>query len=49
MRLTGELLLKGETQRVEQAIHTYNSNAATGTTYGAALQMWDVLNHGPKK
>ena len=49
IRLTGELLSKGETQRVEQAISTYNSIAATGTTYRAGMEMWDVLNHGPKK
>ena len=49
LRLTGELLSKGETQRVEQAVIIYNSIAATGTTYRAGMEMWDVLNHGPKK
>jgi hypothetical protein len=49
MRLTGELISKGETQRVQQAIHVYNGIAATGTTYRAAMEMWDVLNHGTNK
>ena len=49
LRLTAELLSKGETQRVEQALGVYNSIAATSTTYRAAMEMWDVLNHGPKK
>ena len=49
IRLSGELIAKGETQRVQQAISTYTNIAATGTTYRAAMQMWDVLNHGPKE
>ncbi len=49
IRLSGELLAKGETQRVQQAISTYNNVAATGTTYRAAMQMWNVLNHGSKE
>ena len=49
IRLSGELIAKGETQRVQQAIGTYTNISATGTTYRAAMQMWDVLNHGPKE
>jgi hypothetical protein len=49
LRLSGELLAKGETQRVQQAISTYTNVAATSTTYRAAMKMWDVLSHGPKK
>jgi hypothetical protein len=49
IRLSGELIAKGETQRVQQAISAYTNIAATGTTYRAAMQMWDVLNHGPKE
>jgi hypothetical protein len=48
IRLAGELLSKGDTERVKQAINTYNSIAATGTTYRAGMEMWDVLNHGKK-
>ena len=48
IRMAGELLLKGETKRVEQAISTYNSIAATNT-YTAAMEMGDVLSQAPKK
>ena len=48
LRLAGELLATGETQRVQQAIQTYNSIAATGSTYRASMEMWDALNHEPK-
>jgi hypothetical protein len=48
LRLAGELTAKGETQRVHQAVQTYNSIASTGTTYGASMEMWHVLNHGPR-
>jgi len=48
LRLADELTTKGETQRVQQAIQTYNSIAATGSTYRASMEMWRVLNHGPK-
>ena len=34
---------------MQQAIGTFTNIAATGTTYGEAMQMWEVLNHGPKK
>jgi hypothetical protein len=49
IRLSGELLAKGETQRVQQAISIYTNVAATSTTYRAAMKMWDVLSHEPKK
>lgn len=46
IQLSGELIARGETLRVQQAIGTYTNLAATGTTYGAAMRMWEVLNHG---
>src|SRR5690348_3949951 len=44
MRLSGELLAKGQTQRVAQAIRVYNTAATTGSTYQAAVMMWKSLN-----
>ena len=49
LRLANELTTKGETQRVQQAFQIYTSIAATGTTYGASMEMWHVLNHGPRQ
>jgi len=49
LRLASELTAKGETQRVQSAVQTYTSIAATGTTYGASMEMWHVLNHGPRQ
>ena len=49
LRLVSELIDKGETQRVQQAIQTYNNIAATGTSYRASMEMWHVLNHGPRQ
>jgi hypothetical protein len=49
LHLAEELTSKGETQRVHQAVQAYNSIATTGTTYGAAMEMWRVLNHGPRQ
>jgi hypothetical protein len=48
LRLAAELNTKGDTQRVQQAIKAYNSIAATGTTYAASMEMWEILNHDPK-
>jgi hypothetical protein len=48
LKLTGDLLAKGETDRVQQAIEAYNGQASTGSTYNAAFEMWYVLNHGPR-
>ena len=45
LRLAEELTAKGETQRVQQAVQTYNSIASTGSTYRASMEMWHVLNH----
>lgn len=45
----GDLLAKGESQRVQHAVQSYNSIASNGTTYGASMEMWRVLNHGPGK
>ena len=42
----GDLLAKGETQRVRQAVQAYTLIASNGTTYGASMEMWRVLNHG---
>ena len=44
MRLSGELLAKGQTQRVAQAIGDYNTAAATNSTYRASVAMWESLN-----
>ena len=49
LRLADELIARGETQRVHQAVQAYTSIAATGTTYGASMEMWRVLNHGPRQ
>ena len=49
IRLIGDLLAKGETQRVRQAVQAYTLIASNGTTYGASMEMWRVLNHGPGK
>ena len=45
----GDLLAKGETQRVRQAVQAFTLIASNGTTYGASMEMWRVLNHGPGK
>jgi len=44
IRLAGEMIEKGQTQRVQEAMRAYNNVATNGTTYGAAIQMWRVLN-----
>ena len=49
LRLAADLLSKGETNRVLQALTTYNGIAATGSTYRAAMQMWIVLNNPERK
>lgn len=48
MRLAGELMSKGETQRVEEAVAAYNG-AASNNTYRASMQMWNVLNVPPRR
>ena len=48
LKLAGELMASGQTVRVQQAIDAYNGLASTGSTYSAASEMWDVLNHGPR-
>ena len=47
-RLAGELIDKGDTQRVAQAIQAYNHAAAGGNTYAGAQEMWRVLNRESK-
>lgn len=49
IRLMGELLAKGEPQRVQQAMQVYNSAVTNGTTYSAAMGMWSSLNTAPGK
>ena len=49
MRLMGELLAKGEAQRVQHALQSYSLIASNGTTYGASMEMWRILNHNPEK
>jgi hypothetical protein len=48
LKLAGQLMASGQTVRVQQAIDAYNGQASTGSTYSAAGEMWDVLNHGSK-
>jgi hypothetical protein len=48
VRLASELLAKGDTNRVLEAMTAYNDIANSGSTYQAALEMWTVLNHGPQ-
>jgi hypothetical protein len=48
LKLAGELMASGQAVRVQQAIDAYNGQASTGSTYSAASEMWDVLNHGPR-
>ena len=48
LKLAGQLMATGETTRVRQAIDAYNCEATTNSTYSAAMEMWYVLNHGPK-
>ncbi len=47
IRLAGEMIEKGQTQRVQDAVRAYNTLATNGTTYGAAMEMWRVLNQEP--
>ena len=49
LRLAGQLMATGETTRVQQAIEAYNGEASTSSTYGAAMEMWYVLNHGSRR
>jgi hypothetical protein len=48
MRLVGELISKGETQRVQQAVAAYNK-AASNNTYRASMEMWHVLIVAPQR
>jgi hypothetical protein len=47
LRLAEELMSAGDTQRVQQALHAYNGEAASGSGK-ASFELWYVLNHGPK-
>ena len=49
LSLAGELLARGESARVQQAIQTYNSLASNRTTYAASLELWRVLNDNAGK
>ena len=49
MRLASKLIYEGNTMRVHQAIQAYDRIASTGTTYAASMEMWYVLNHGPRQ
>jgi hypothetical protein len=49
IQLSGELIAKGEIQRVQQAFSNYTNSVATDTTYHASKQMWEFLNQGQKK
>ena len=49
IQLSGELITKGEIQRVQRAFSIYTNSVATDTTYHASKQMWEFLNQGHKK
>jgi hypothetical protein len=50
LRELGELAAKGDLQRVQQALSTYNDTAGTnGSTYTAAMKMWMAVSAKPKK
>ena len=49
LRELGDLAASGDLQRVQQALSAYNDTAgANGSTYTAAMKMWDVVSHKPK-
>jgi hypothetical protein len=48
MKKVEESLAAGDTQRVQQAVQTYNSIAATGSTYQASSAMSELLSHEHK-
>lgn len=48
LRLAEQLMSRGDTQRVQQAIHAYNRTASSASTYQASSELWHVLNHGPR-
>ncbi len=49
LRELGEIAESGDLQRVRQALSAYNATAgANGSTYAAAVKMWDVVSHKPK-
>ena len=49
MRELGQLAAHGDLQRVQEALSTYNDTAANhGSTYTAAMKMWNVLSPPPK-
>ena len=46
----GELLAKGETQRVQRAVQVYNTIATNRTmTYRASMELLHALNSDPKE
>jgi hypothetical protein len=49
LKLAEELIARGETNRVQQALEAYNGQASPGSTYSAAFEMWYVLNHNPRR
>ena len=49
IQLSGELITKGEIQRVQRAFSIYTNSVAPDTTYHASKQMWEFLNQGHKK
>lgn len=49
LKVAEELMVKGENQRVQQAIHAYNQTAsASQSTYKASFEMSYILYHGPR-
>ena len=49
IRLANKLISEGDMLRVNQAIQAYDRIASTGTTHAASMEMWYVLNHGPRQ
>jgi ketol-acid reductoisomerase len=48
MKHMADALSVGDTNRVEQAVQTYNAVASTGSTYRASSDMLKVLNQDQK-
>ena len=50
LRELGQLAARGDLQRVQQALSTYNDTAGTnGSTYTAAMKMWDIVSPKPNQ
>jgi hypothetical protein len=45
IKAASDLLASGETKRVQQALHAYNTTVATASTFRASEAMWHALKH----